>query len=148
MVSFKKLAVVAALGALATSSAAFAQDSMNIPADQMIKEMATEAAAEGAHMVHGEHVTTVKPMDENSAVVVDSVTGIVKGPDGSDHVVHDIKKTTLQRSTDRYGNVSVRADSIEGYSLTNAQPVACPSGTTAQADGTCLITGNYMGGNY
>lgn len=53
---------------------------------------------------------------------------------------------TTTTTTTTHGSGSTATTTTHGSATTStaAPAIACPSGTTAQPDGTCMITGNYI----
>jgi len=82
--------------------------------------------------------STKEFMQKKDDTIVDTAVDKAKGS-ATDYSSGTKDTTTTTGSSTSYGS--------SGTTTTAAPAVSCPAGTTAQADGTCMITGNFNPGS-
>lgn len=117
--------------AFAQSSATKAEDYAKEKAVEEVKEKATDMAKEKAEdmvmdeakKMKGDHKLMIKSSDGDMAVGADGVEPLVDTPAMEPEMAKE--------------------DMMMAPAPTTTVVVSCPEGTTAQDDGTCMITGDY-----
>lgn len=161
--NIKPLIAAASLSCLFVASPVFAQDStaktQDLVKDKVVEEvkntatdMVTEdmAAPEDAVIIKGDKIVN-KPDGE---VIIKGAPAMIKTPDqmievqdGTIAIREDtvtIEGSEIQTSPDPQPAPEPILAPVAAPAVTQID-IACPYGTTAQADGTCMITGDYKG---
>ena len=87
--------------------------------------------------------STKEFMQKKDDTIVDTVVDKAKGS-ATDYSSGTKDTTTTTGSSTSYGSSGTTTSTT---TTTAAPAVSCPAGTTAQADGTCMITGNFNPGS-
>jgi len=146
-----KTALMASAMVIGTASMAIAQDSYG--SGTKAKDAAVDKAkdvmmekAEDAMMKEGDAMMKDKAKSYGSgakaedAMMKDKAKSYGSGAKAEDAMMKEkmMKEDTIKTSAPTYGS---------GTPATTQAPainINCPAGTTAQANGTCMITGNYV----
>lgn len=119
--------------------------------DAVIKAGTSEAKSYGSGGVAGE---AAKSMDAKDTVTASKV--LIKGGSKEEAalaVAKDNAKDAMKDKAESYGSgTGTIKSSAPAYGSGTTAPASapaattinCPSGTTAQANGTCMVTGNYQ----
>lgn len=130
------------------STPAFAQSSATKAEDYAKEKAVKEMKDEASDMAPDEMKSAVEMQD---AVKSEGTPMMIKGDPLT--IETPTAKITAEDAemTMEEGKTSLEADEIKTESKMMETPaattvlIACPEGTTAQADGTCMITGDYKG---
>ena len=87
--------------------------------------------------------STKEFMQKKDDTIVDTAVDKAKGS-ATDYSSGTKDTTTTTGSSTSYGSSGTTTSTT---TTTAAPAVSCPAGTTAQADGTCMITGSYNPGS-
>lgn len=154
---------MAAVLVIGTASApALAQDTMKTTVTETVKEQMKDNMVDKAKSTAKGMMTdkmpgggTVKVRNPNSAApdAIKKDGNVIIHNDGSaamtgtetiitETIVMEAPKPVAMPDADPIPSQAVTPVSAP---VTSAIPTNCPAGTTGQADGTCMITGNYLG---
>ena len=133
------LSAVAALAFLLCAAPAYAQDAMADKASdkEAVMEAAEETLKSAEDMMDAAEAlnapdTTAEPVMSDDAMI------------NGDATMHDGKVMAKGDMTTSDMTAMQKPDTAPMQAPATT-PLACPSGTTAQADGTCMVTGDWDG---
>lgn len=115
--------------AFAQSSATKAEDYAKDKVATEAKDMAADKAPDNAMMIKGDPLTVETP---SAIIVADDAEMILE--DGN--TILNADKVTSKSKMEA-------PNMMEAPAAVTSVTIACPEGTTAQNDGTCMITGDY-----
>ncbi len=133
------ITAVAALGFALAAAPAYAQDSMS--EDKAAVMDAAEETMESAEevMEAAEELnapdTTAEPVMADDAMMGGEATM----KDGT------VKPVTTMDGKDAVMSTPISETPAPAPTQAQTAPVSCPSGTTAQSNGTCMVTGDWKG---
>ena len=105
------------------------------------KELAIKAAAERVGCSNPSWASTLSPLE---AAALSSKLN--KESKAAQKAAGNVVVSTPSVSAPSLTTPAVTAPSVTTPVPSQALPVVCPAGTTAQPGGSCLVTGNYSGG--
>ena len=110
----------------------------------MAKGDAMMEKATGSGTTYGSGTDAKDTMMEKADTMMEKADTMMKKETGSATSYGSGATTTTTTTT--HGSSSTATTTTHGSATTStaAPAIACPSGTTAQPDGTCMITGNYV----
>jgi len=162
MTPFKILLISAAVLALPCTAAAQIPSGLTDKVkekavDQVIENATPEDAITGGKVIfkggskEDAAIAIVKNRAEKKVdgIVGDRIDGITSGEAPSSSKVYDqAKGSATTYGADKVkdaGSATTYSDPAAPAATTTLPPVNCPAGTTAQPNGTCMVTGNWGG---
>ncbi len=127
---------------------AFAQDSMAQAADAVkdkAVDMATDKAKDTVKDMAKDKMTDAVKSEMASDAIVDGADKMVKKDWNMDKEMVKETGDVMTAPAVMQKPVSAPVQAIPADTTVETVRIACPEGTTAQDDGTCMITGDYQG---
>ncbi|MEM9600501.1 MAG: hypothetical protein AAF926_05730 [Pseudomonadota bacterium] len=125
---------VAALAVLMTAPTIFAQDS----------KAETKQAVQTAEEAMEETTDAAEyAMDDAEHMAEDATKEAAEMAEDAEDMAHDATDAMEEVTEDSAETMEDSMDTDMDVDVEMGEPVACPEGTEAQADGSCMITGDW-----